>query len=152
MFWVIIVDDCTDCSWNFFMKSKDQLNTKKVELVEDLNEKGRFFKITRYSHLYQQMRVLLEPFLTYGLWSCYLLVSSNHQDGMIIWTYSIPWMSLELTSWKISGTWQSWYPCISVCICILPYFLGIQLYIDFEHQCQVECDNSTYISSLLKQS
>jgi hypothetical protein len=33
-FWALIVDDCTDYCWSYFVKSKDHLNTKLVELVK----------------------------------------------------------------------------------------------------------------------
>jgi hypothetical protein len=44
-------------------------------------------------------------------------------------------------------------PWVSVCfcICIFPYAMGIQWYIEFENQHQVWCDNIPYLSPMLKQ-
>jgi hypothetical protein len=38
------VDDYTDYCWSYFVKNKDQLKTKVVELVEELKDKERFVK------------------------------------------------------------------------------------------------------------
>jgi hypothetical protein len=46
-FWAFIVDDCTDYCWSYFVKSEDQLKTKVVELVEELNKICRFDKYIR---------------------------------------------------------------------------------------------------------
>jgi hypothetical protein len=41
-FWVLIVDDCTDYCCSYFVKSKDKLKSKVIELFEELNDKGIF--------------------------------------------------------------------------------------------------------------
>jgi hypothetical protein len=41
------VDDYTDYCWNYFVKSKDQVKSKVVELVEELKDKGGFVKFMR---------------------------------------------------------------------------------------------------------
>jgi hypothetical protein len=44
-FWALIVDDCTNYFWSYFVEIKDQLKTKVFESVEEEMEKGRVFEI-----------------------------------------------------------------------------------------------------------
>jgi hypothetical protein len=46
-FWAMIVDDFIDYFWSYFMKSKDQLKSKVVELVEEIKDKRSFVKYVR---------------------------------------------------------------------------------------------------------
>jgi hypothetical protein len=51
---------------------------------------------------YQRLRLLLERFITWidNNWSWYQLISTNHQDIMLIVTYFISWTSLDMKFWK----------------------------------------------------
>ena len=35
-YWLLTVDDCTDFCWSFFLKSKDELSDKIIELIKEL--------------------------------------------------------------------------------------------------------------------
>jgi predicted sulfurtransferase len=52
-FWSLISDHCIDYCWSYFVKIKDQLKTKVVELVEELKVKGRLVKYGRLNDIFQ---------------------------------------------------------------------------------------------------
>ena len=41
-YWLLVIDDCTDYSWSFFLKHKSNLPDKMIELIKDLKEKHNY--------------------------------------------------------------------------------------------------------------
>ena len=37
--WLLVVDDCTDMSWNYFLKKKSETADKIISLIKDLKSK-----------------------------------------------------------------------------------------------------------------
>jgi hypothetical protein len=117
-----------------------------------------FCKELRFGDMHSQnsnskVEILARTISNFSRWSLNLLFvsinKSSRQDVCLNIFHILD--KLRHMFWKTSGTRKSWNPWVSVCICILPCTVRIQLYIDFEHEHLVWCGNIKYLSPMLWQ-